>query len=426
MGIRTNPGEFRRKNAAARLDDAVELNDVVKALKARDAEIQQFSEKAAAEIKANGDMAAETKAALEKLSESGSEIQDRLQAVEQKLARRSFGGGDQKSLGEQFTELPAFKDMQQTKAGTVRLNLKTGVTLTSLTTDAAGSVGAAIEPHRLPGVITPAQRQLRIRDLLLQGSTSVDSIQYVVEKGFNNNAAPVAENPGSEKPKSDVQFEQKTIPVITVAHFMAASRQVLADIPALQSYIDGRLRYGLDYEIEEQILTGDGLSENLLGLLPQASKFKQSVYSDPSDTLLDTIRRASLQVRMAEYEPSFVVMNPVDWSAAELTKDDEKRYIEVSIRQGGEKRLWRLNVVETTAMAQGQFLVGAGMGAQVFDREEAAVQISTQHKDFFTKNLVALLCEARLALAVFRPECFVHGQFDLEAGFESPPDGINE
>jgi HK97 family phage major capsid protein len=60
--------------------------------------------------------------------------------------------------------------------------------------------------------------------------------------------------------------------------------------------------------------------------------------------------------------------------------------------------LWRLNVVETTVMPEGEFLVGAGAGAQVFDREESAVEVSTDHADYFVRNLVAIRAEERLAL----------------------------
>lgn len=93
-----NP-DFGRKNAGARVDDAKEFADVMAALKARDDEIKSFADKATAEIKATGAMAAETKAALEKLSAGGVELQDRLLAVEQKLARRPAGGAVANSLG---------------------------------------------------------------------------------------------------------------------------------------------------------------------------------------------------------------------------------------------------------------------------------------------------------------------------------------
>lgn len=411
MTIHNPAREFSRKNAGARADDAVEFKAVMDALKARDAEIKSFADKATAEIKANGQMATETKAALEKLSTDGAGLQDRLLQVEQKLSRRSFDAPEVKSLGAQFTESDDFKVLQAKGRGTARMNLK-ATNITSLTTDAAGSVGDGIRPDRAPGIIMPAERALTIRDLLLPGRTSSNAIEFVKEEGFNNAAAPVAE--GATKPQSDLQFSLITANVRTIAHWFAASKQVLSDIPMLMSYIDTRARYGLKYVEEEQLLTGDGTGQNLHGLIPQATDFSQSTLSDAAtDTRIDTIRRACLQVRIAEYRPSFVVLHPTDWAAIELTKDGDGRYIFVNVQVGATMQIWRLAVVETTAITAGEFLVGATMGAQVFDREDAAVEVSTDHDDFFIKNLVAIRAEERLALTVNRPESFVHGYFDL-------------
>ena len=46
--------------------------------------------------------------------------------------------------------------------------------------------------------------------------------------------------------------------VITIAHWIPASRQVLDDAPMLQSYINVRMTYGLKLEEEDELLNGDG------------------------------------------------------------------------------------------------------------------------------------------------------------------------
>ncbi len=405
--------DFGRKNAGARVDDAVELTEVMDALKARDAEIKSFAEKAEAEIKATGKMATETKSALEKLSENGSALADRLQAVEQKMSKRSFGNqAEVKSAGQRFIESAEFKSFADRPQGSVRLEVKANE-LTSATTDANGSVGDAVQPQRLPGVLMPAERLPTIRDLLLPGRTSSNAIEYIEETGFTNAAATRAEMGAIAQ--STLKFDVVTTAVKNIGHHIVASRNILADLPMLQSYVDTRLRYGLKDVEEAQLLAGDGLGNNVKGLLEFASPFAESTYSVATDTYIDTIRRAVLQVRVAELRPTFVVLNPVDWAAIELTKDDTGRYIEVSIRDGsGAMRLWRLSVVETTAMPVGEFLVGATMGAQIFDREDAFVEVATQHADFRLNGKVAIIGEERLALAVYRPEAFVYGQFDLD------------
>jgi HK97 family phage major capsid protein len=63
-------------------------------------------------------------------------------------------------------------------------------------------------------------------------------------------------------------------------------------------------------------------------------------------------------------------------------------------------------------MTVDRFLTGAfNLGAQIFDREDANVEISTEDSDNFRKNLVTIRAEERLALAVYRPESFVKGTF---------------
>src|SRR3546814_6282577 len=75
-------------------------------------------------------------------------------------------------------------------------------------------------------------------------------------------------------------------------------------------------------------------------------------------------------------------------------------------------RLWGRPVVETQAMTAGNFLTGAfRLSAQIFDRQDARVEVSTEDSDNFRKNLVTILAEERLALAVYRPEAFIRGGF---------------
>lgn len=61
-------------------------------------------------------------------------------------------------------------------------------------------------------------------------------------------------------------------------------------------------------------------------------------------------------------------------------------------------------------MGTGKFLTGAfNLGAQIFDRQQAAIAVATENEDDFVRNLVTILCEERLALAVYRPEAFIYG-----------------
>lgn len=403
--------EHRQMERKERADDQMDLKAVNDLLDQRDKEIKAFAEKASTEIKEHGTILAETKTVLEGLVKDGLGLQDRLQELEQKMARRGAANdpAEVKTAGEGLVESDDFKALQTRGRGIARLNLKAVTNITSATTG-TGGVGDAIQPTRVPQIIVGPERQFTIRDLIMPGRTSSNAVEFVQESGFQNMAAPQA-GEGAAKAQSDLSFDLKTTSVVTIAHWFRASKQVLSDIPLLQSYINGRAIYGLKYKEEEQILAGDGTGQNLLGLIPQATAFNTAL-SKAGDTKIDTLRRAILQVRIAEYRASAIALNPVDWADIELTKDSTGSYIWVNVQEGGVQRLWKLPVVDSNAVPEGEFLVGAmNIAAQVFDREEAAVEVSTEDGDNFRTNMVTIRAEERLALAVYRPESFVHGEF---------------
>ena len=63
-------------------------------------------------------------------------------------------------------------------------------------------------------------------------------------------------------------------------------------------------------------------------------------------------------------------------------------------------------------MPRSQFLVGAfRQAAAIWDRADATMEVSREHSDFFTRNLVAILVEERLGLTVFHEDALCYGGF---------------
>lgn len=378
-------------------------------LKSQHAEVQQWTEKAAQSIKDTGAIADEVKKGLEEAAKKGEALAAKFGELEQLVAALQKTGVGQeagKSNGQIVTEDDRFKAMAKDGGGKVRVSVKAITSATS----GAGSAGDLIIPQRNPGIVRQPDRLMTIRNILTSGRTSSNSIEYVQETGFTNAAAPVAE--GAQKPESSLEFNLVTTPVRTIAHWIQASKQILADVPALQSYIDTRMRFGLEIVVDDQLLSGDGTGQNLLGLIPQATPFDVSRVR-PGDTRIDIVRRAMTQVRIAEYRADAIIMHPSDWEEIELTKTSEGAYVWANPRGLLGPTLWGLPVIDTTAVEEGEFLVGNfQMAAMVWDREEAVVDISTEDRDNFIKNMVTLRAEERLALEVSRPEALVYGDFD--------------
>jgi HK97 family phage major capsid protein len=334
------------------------------------------------------------------------EAKARLDEIEQKLDRRP--GDDQRDMtpGERFVEAEEFKSFagQTRPRGRVIIDVKD---ISSLTTDAAGSAGALLQTQRQGLVAQIPQRRMTVRALLAPGRTATNSIEYDREKVFTNNAATVAE--GATKPQSELQFEDATAPVRTIAHWMRTSVQMLADAPAMQSIIDQRLRYGLSFVEETQLLNGSGSGQNITGLVTAATAYA-APGSLSANTQVDVVRLMILQVALSEYPANGIVMNPIDMAAIEMTKDSTGQYLIGNPQGAIDKTLWGLPVVETQAMTVDKALVGAfNLAAQLFDRQDATVEVSTEDQDNFVKNKVTIRAEERLALAIYRPQAIVYG-----------------
>ena len=106
------------------------------------------------------------------------------------------------------------------------------ITTATSTVGANTSNGTSLVPaHRVNGIVTPYERELRVRDLLNKARTGSNSIEWPKETAFDNQARPVTEGQG--KPYSNLTFELQNTPVRTIAHMFKCSRQILDDAPAL-------------------------------------------------------------------------------------------------------------------------------------------------------------------------------------------------
>ncbi len=271
------------------------------------------------------------------------------------------------------------------------------------------AAGALVFNDVKPGPDPFYARPLTIKDLITVGETNSDTVEYVRVTGVTNNAAPVAEataTSGSSgtKPESALALAKVTEAVKTIAHWIPASNRALSDAPQIRTLIDNFLRYGLDEEVEDQIVSGDGTGENFTGILVVSNTTAQAF----STNILETTRKGRTKVRTTgRARPTAYVMNPLDWEKVDLLQDNEARYYFGGPRDVGQPRLWGLPVVESEAMPEGTAVVADWRLAVLWDRMQTAISVSNSHSDFFIRNLVAILAEMRAAFGVLRPQAFV-------------------
>jgi HK97 family phage major capsid protein len=399
-------GELKKLEEALSRKSSAEAELLQKALKDESEKYGTISAKTNEKI---AEISAEAKAAQDAVKE----LRLRATDLEQKLAKRTVEGGTEqpRTAGQRFVEAEDYKTADFQRCREIKAVEVGPLFAKTAVLNALGQNQPLVPDQRVPGIITAANRRLTIRDLLPQLRTSSNLVQFASESSFTNNAGIQFSSPDSRenvaKGESALAFTLSNAAVETIAHWIPASRQILADATGLADYIDSRLTYGLKLKEETQFLSGDGSAGSLNGLYTQATAYNRGV---SNDTMLDCLLKAKLQVAISEYEISGYVLNPIDWTTIMLLKDTTGRYLFTNPQEMAAPRLWGAPVVSTNSMTAGTFLAGAfDLAAAIWDREDASVRVAEQHDDFFVKNMVAILCEERTTLTVYRTTALVKG-----------------
>jgi len=281
--------------------------------------------------------------------------------------------------------------------------------LAPLRLNPATAGGALVVPDQY-GLVPFPQRPLSIRDLVTNGTTESNAIEYVRTTSTTNNAAPTAEAADittggvGVKPQSDMALQRVSTTVKTIAHWIAATRQALADAGQLRTLIDAFLLYGLEEELEDQMIAGDASGENFDGITHVAGTLTQAF----TTTLLTTTRKARTNLRLnGRVTPTAYAFHPTDMEAIDLLQDNEARFYYGGPQAILTPRLWGYPVVESEAVPVGTAILANWRYAVLWDRQQGAILVSDSHSDFFIKNLLAILAEGRYAFGILRPQAFV-------------------
>ena len=342
-------------------------------------------------------------------------------------AEERSAGGERKRLmpGEAFTGLAEYKSMVESgalnnpHARMPELAAKLDYSLLQLKALVVGNSvsggGAFVINDFRPGYVDLLQRPRNVLDLISRTRTSSDTIDWVKEITFTNNAATVAEatattGTSGTKPETDINYERVTKAVETIAHWIPITTRALSDAPQMQDIINGRLLTGLDLALESQVLTGNGTSPNLLGILNSGILTQATAASENS---MDTLLKMMVKIEISGLvSPTDIVLHPTEWQTVRLLRENAATatlgsYLMGPPSQVGPQTIFGLPVVKSLGITDGTGLVGAftPQTHTLFDREEAFVRMGYIDQ-MFVRNMIALLAELRAAMAVFRPYGF--------------------
>jgi HK97 family phage major capsid protein len=294
---------------------------------------------------------------------------------------------------------------------------KAAVTMGEDNTIGAGATQVSLTENT--GIIS-AIRQ-RIEKYLSKVSTgSITNARALWVEETDQQGNPIFIGEGDAKIQLSSLWIERTEPVKKIAVFAKVTTELLADLPQLVSYIKNSLMKRLSIKTEDQLLSGDGLNDNLKGAETLATAFSAGALALAVEGAneFDVLTAIALQVKVANGIPNGVFVNPSTWAKMQTLKDSTGRPIwKDYVTPAGTVVFAGMEIIETTGVTDGEFIGGDLSVLNVLFREQITIQVGLDGNDF-TNNKKTILVESRLvqfASANDTP-CLVKGDFVTAKG----------
>jgi len=258
---------------------------------------------------------------------------------------------ERKTLGERIAEHPVFKSwLNGSRDGVIQID---DFGFKELKTLFETGAGWAPESTRTGTVIDAVTRPIQIMDIMPTAQTGQANVVYMEETTRTHAAAEVAE--GVAVPESTFALTEKYSPVREIGDSIPVTDIQLEDVPFVQSYLDSRLRFGVQQRLDGQIVTGNGTAPNLRGILNTTGIQTQAKGTDPTP---DALFKAGTLIRVnGRAVPTHLVIHPTNWEAIRLLRTVDGIYIFGNPGDTvGAERMWGWPVVQNESLTVGTAL----------------------------------------------------------------------
>lgn len=278
-----------------------------------------------------------------------------------------------------------------------------GFGATEITGASATSAGPFVQNDLQPGYVRYMTKQPRLLNIVGQRRTSSDTVEYVTQSAPTNNTDGKPE--GTQSPEAVIPFATATVAVEDYSQFVPVSRRALADADGIQGIIENELLAMLFDNVEDDLATGAGSSNDVEGIYTAVSQAQAL----GGDTRPDALHKAITQIRTAAgvyMEPDYVGIHPNDYQDLILEIDANGNYLMGPPALAGSRTIWGIPFVVSPVFTSGTPLVGNfGQGAIFWLRQGAEVNMGLDGNDFTTRR-VTLLANMRFAFKTVRITAF--------------------
>jgi len=288
-----------------------------------------------------------------------------------------------------------------------------------------GSNANLVPEPEAQGVINTPQVTPFITDIVDMSNTSSAAITWVDEKNLDGDAAFTLE--GALKPLIDMDFEPQLSAAKKVAGRIKVSDEMLDDVDWMTAEINKKLRRRHDIALETGILFGDNGTnpEEFDGITENAAAFVGESLAGTVDEAnnFDVIRAAIRQIVNAgsgEFISDYVLINPDDGAAMDMTKGTDGHYVLPTFVTDGGKTVSGVRIIEKPQIPTGSFLVGDFQKSHVRNYKSFSIKVGYDGNDF-SENMRTIIGESRshhyistVEYTAFVYDTFANGKASLE------------
>ena len=336
--------------------------------------------------------------ALKSLTEKSAEIEKaiakfegRIEAMSEKavstreVAPRTIGQAVRKSLKDNHKAIVNAME----KGETINLDIKTD---TDLTNDYTGDVALSV----LDPIVDRIKRPIRrVQEIANVGTTTSKYVVYIQQTTASTSSFILE---AGAKAQGQVQYQEVSVEVKKVASTLKVSKEMLTDLAFMQSEVNYDLMESVEQSIDNALLNGNGVGANLDGVINQSTAWSAGTFAGTitNANVSDVIRVGKAQIEASNFTPTHVILNPEDVAKIQLTKTAQGEYTyPIFMDQTGAMNLAGMVVVSSANMTADNFVIGDFSRFNVRYREALNMSIGYVNDDF-QRNMVTILCEARL------------------------------
>jgi HK97 family phage major capsid protein len=305
------------------------------------------------------------------------------------------------------------------KNGDSKTNIRMTMKAVGNMTIGGSTTGQLPQAERESGITRIVRRNPFILDLVNVGSITSNLWEWVQQA--NAEGAPGMTAEGAAKAQIDFELVLASAAVRKVTAYIKVSKEMLDDIPLMESEINQELAERINLTIDAQLLSGDGTGQNLTGILANAVAFTPGSFATGQVNQVvapinaDVLRVAINQISVSLFQANYIVMHPSDVTAMDLDKSIDGHYVLPPFSTSANTVIKGIQVIANTGVTEGDYLVGDFSKAGVRFREGLTFDVGYENDDF-TKNFVTILAEARLVQRVKSNHypAFVKGDFAVD------------